>query len=114
MRRRDVSACVRILAAHPVAGPRYGEGISQLRLYGCSFVRIPTEPNPLQIKGSSEPMTVHCRPMLPKDVRPCVEILAVHPVVAPRYGDSIDQLRPAWLSLLGCEAFRAWFLKRSE
>ena len=31
MRRRDVSACVRILAAHPVAGPRYGEDISQLR-----------------------------------------------------------------------------------
>lgn len=52
-------------------------------------------------------MTIHCRPMLPKDVRPSVEILAVHPVVAPRYGDSIDQLRPAWLSLLGCEAFRA-------
>ena len=52
-------------------------------------------------------MTIHCRPMLPKDVRECVEILAVHPVVAPRYGDSIDQLRPAWLCLLGCEAFRS-------
>ena len=31
MRRRDVSACVRILAAHPVAGPRYGESIDQLQ-----------------------------------------------------------------------------------
>jgi len=31
MRRRDVSECVRILAAHPVAGPRYGENIDQLQ-----------------------------------------------------------------------------------
>ena len=57
-------------------------------------------------------MTIHCRPMLPKDVRECVEILAVHPVVAPRYGDSIDQLRPAWLRLLGSEAFRS--INKSE
>ena len=59
-------------------------------------------------------MTIHCRPMLPKDVRECVEILAVHPVVAPRYGDSIDQLRPAWLRLLGCEAFRSMIFEESE
>jgi len=51
-------------------------------------------------------MGVHYRPMRPKDVRECAEIVAAHPTVGPRYGDAISQLRPAWLRLLGSEAFR--------
>jgi DNA-binding CsgD family transcriptional regulator len=45
--------------------------------------------------------------MRPKDVRECVEVVATHPVVGPRYGGAIAHLRSAWLKLLGQEAFRA-------
>jgi DNA-binding NarL/FixJ family response regulator len=44
--------------------------------------------------------------MQPNDVRACAEIVAMHPVVGPRYGDTIADLRPAWLKLLGQKAFR--------
>lgn len=46
------------------------------------------------------------RPMRPKDVRECIEIVAAHPVVAPRYGADISILGKVWLGLLGQEAFR--------
>jgi DNA-binding CsgD family transcriptional regulator len=46
--------------------------------------------------------------MRPKDVAPCVEIVAQHPFIGPRYADTICELRPVWLSLLGREAFRAY------
>jgi hypothetical protein len=43
--------------------------------------------------------------MRPKDVAGATAILASHPVIGARYQTSIDQLRSAWLQLLGCEAF---------
>jgi len=50
-------------------------------------------------------MTIRCRAMQPKDVAGATAILANHPVIGGRYQTSIDQLRSAWLQLLGCEAF---------
>ena len=52
-------------------------------------------------------MDVRYRPMRPGDVRECVQIVAADPNVAARYGNVIADLRPAWLRLLGCAAFRA-------
>ena len=51
-------------------------------------------------------MAIEWRPMRPNDVRACVDIVSAHPVVGPRYGSVIAGLRPAWLKLLGQEAFR--------
>jgi len=50
-------------------------------------------------------MSIRNRPMRPKDVRECVEIVAAHPFVGPRYGNAIDDLRAAWLRLLSCNGF---------
>jgi DNA-binding CsgD family transcriptional regulator len=50
-------------------------------------------------------MTIRHRPMRPKDVRECVEIVAAHPIVGPRYGSAIADLGPAWLRLLSCDGF---------
>jgi hypothetical protein len=52
-------------------------------------------------------MSIQWRPMRPKDVRGCVEIVASHPVVGSRYGAAIQQLAKVWLNLIGQEAFRA-------
>jgi DNA-binding CsgD family transcriptional regulator len=49
-------------------------------------------------------MAVRSRPMQPKDVRECVEIIASHAVIGPRYGRAIADLGAAWFRLLGCEA----------
>ena len=45
-------------------------------------------------------MTLRDRPMQPKDIDECVEMIAMHPVVGPRYGSAISELREAWLRLL--------------
>jgi hypothetical protein len=50
-------------------------------------------------------MSIRHRPMRPKDVRECVEIVAAHPFVGPRYGSAIEDLSPAWLRLLSCNGF---------
>ena len=50
-------------------------------------------------------MGIRHRQMRPKDVRECVDIVAAHPIVGPRYGSAITDLRPVWLRLLGREAF---------
>ena len=52
-------------------------------------------------------MGILWRPMRPKDVRGCADIVAAHPVNGARYGDQIIHLSKVWLSLLGREAFRA-------
>ena len=52
-------------------------------------------------------MALRFRPMQPKDSRECAEIIAAHPVISPRYGPAIHDLRPAWLRLLGCDAMIA-------
>jgi hypothetical protein len=49
-------------------------------------------------------MALRHRSMLPKDVAECAGIIAGHPVIGPRYGSAISDLRPAWLRLLECEA----------
>ncbi len=49
-------------------------------------------------------MTLRFRSMQPKDVRECAEIIGAHPVIGPRYGPAIRDLRAAWLGLLGSEA----------
>ncbi len=49
-------------------------------------------------------MALRHRPMRPKDVAECAEIIARHPVIGPRYGSAISDLRPAWLRLLESEA----------
>ncbi len=49
-------------------------------------------------------MPIRYRPMEPKDVRECAEIVAAHPVIGPRYGTRIGDLPKAWLRLLACEA----------
>ena len=43
--------------------------------------------------------------MRPTDVRKCADIVGAHPIVGPRYGTAIKDLAPAWLRLLGREAF---------
>jgi hypothetical protein len=53
----------------------------------------------------SEPsLKLRHRPMQPDDIRECVEILANHPVIGPRYGPAIENLPEAWLRALECEA----------
>lgn len=52
-------------------------------------------------------MAISYRPMRPKDVRECVDIVAAHPVIGPRYGGAVRDLKAVWLRLIGEEAFRA-------
>ena len=49
-------------------------------------------------------MTMRHRPMVPNDVRECVDIVAAHSVIGPRYGNRIGDLSKAWLRLFACEA----------
>lgn len=51
-------------------------------------------------------MAITYRPMLPKDVHECVDIVAAHPVMRQRYGDALSNLKAVWLALIGREAFR--------
>jgi hypothetical protein len=48
-------------------------------------------------------MTLRWRSMQPKDVKECAGIIAAHPVIGPRYGSAIADLRTAWLRLLGSD-----------
>ena len=49
-------------------------------------------------------MSLRWRPMEPKDVAGCAQIIAAHPVIGLRYGSAIKDLGRAWLRLLGAEA----------
>jgi hypothetical protein len=49
-------------------------------------------------------MKLRLRPMQPEDIRGCVDIVANHPVIGPRYGSAIAHLPEAWLRLLQSEA----------
>jgi hypothetical protein len=42
--------------------------------------------------------------MQPEDIPECVDIVANHPVLGPRYGPAIDHLAEAWVRLLQSEA----------
>ena len=59
-------------------------------------------------------MGLQHRPMQLKDVAECAEIIATHPVIGPRYGSAISDLRPAWLRLLECEAKVAKVIEEVE
>ncbi len=59
-------------------------------------------------------MALRFRPMQPKDVRECVQIIANHPVIGPRYGRSIRDLPKVWLRLMGCEAVRPTIFEAAE
>jgi DNA-binding CsgD family transcriptional regulator len=50
---------------------------------------------------------IRSRPLLPKDVRKCVEIVSTHEVLGPRYGDTLRYLPDAILSLIGRDALTA-------
>lgn len=52
--------------------------------------------------------------MRPKDVGRCAEVVAANPILAPRYGTAISDLRKAWLRLLGSEAFTAVVFEESR
>jgi hypothetical protein len=52
--------------------------------------------------------------MQPKDVRECVEIVASHPVVGPRYGAAIADLPKAWLRLLTSDAMLTGVFEETE
>ena len=49
-------------------------------------------------------MTIRYRPMCPRDVRACVDIIESIPSARRMYGDAIGDLHEAWLRVLGCEA----------
>jgi hypothetical protein len=49
-------------------------------------------------------VTIRYRPMEPRDVRECADIVAAHPVIGSRYGRQIGDLSKAWLRLLSCKA----------
>jgi hypothetical protein len=52
-------------------------------------------------------MTVRYRLMKPKDVPQCVERLAAHPVLGPRYGNLLEHFPSTIRSVLGLDSFRA-------
>jgi hypothetical protein len=49
-------------------------------------------------------MHLRHRAMQPEDIRECVDMIANHPILGPRYGPMIEHLPEAWLRLLQCEA----------
>src|SRR5579872_566958 len=52
-------------------------------------------------------MYLRNRPMQPRDIPGCIGIIAEHPILGPRYGNSISHLRAAWLRLVAADAKRA-------
>ena len=56
------------------------------------------------LDGSKIAVPLRWRPMQPADVDRCVEIVAAHPVIGPRYGVDIENLGRAWRKLLGSAA----------
>jgi hypothetical protein len=50
-------------------------------------------------------MSIRQRPMRPKDVRECMELVTAQPFVGPRYRDSVSHLHSAWLHLLSSDGF---------
>jgi hypothetical protein len=59
-------------------------------------------------------VALRSRPMQPKDVPECAEMVATHPVVGPRYGRAIRDLRPAWSRLLDFDAKSATVFEKVE
>lgn len=55
------------------------------------------------LESSNIAVPLRWRPMQPADVDQCVDIVAAHPVIGPRYGADIENLGRAWRQLL-CSA----------
>jgi len=54
------------------------------------------------------------RPMETKDLQECIQIIGEHPIIGPRYGAAIQDLRSAWLRLLHSEAMIATVFEAEE
>jgi DNA-binding CsgD family transcriptional regulator len=54
------------------------------------------------------------RPMQPADVDRCVDIVAMHPVIGPRYGEDIEDLGRALRKLLGSAAVNTVVFERID
>lgn len=52
--------------------------------------------------------------MQPADIPECVDMVASHPLIGPRYGSTIELLPEAWLRLLQCEAHFATVILAEE
>jgi hypothetical protein len=59
-------------------------------------------------------MDVRYRVMKPNDFRTCVEGIATHPVLGPRYGNLIEQLPAALSSILGQDSVTALVFEEFE
>ena len=60
-------------------------------------------------------MGLRHRTMLQKDVADCIEVIAAHPVIGPRYRGRVKtDLYQAWLRLLGSEGMKAAVFEESE
>jgi len=66
------------------------------------------------LDGSKIAVPLRWRPMRPADVDRCVEIVAAHPVIGPRYGDDIENLGRAWRHLLGSAAINNAVFERVD
>jgi hypothetical protein len=53
------------------------------------------------LESSNIAVPLRWRPMQPADIDACVDIVAAHPVIGPRYGTDIENLGRAWRQLLG-------------
>ena len=47
-------------------------------------------------------MRLRRRPMTLRDVQPCAELIAAHPLESERYGQLVEQLPSAWKQCLRC------------
>lgn len=56
------------------------------------------------LESSNIAVPLRWRPMQPGDIDACVDIVAAHPVIGPRYGADIEKLGSAWRQLLGSAA----------
>lgn len=64
------------------------------------------------LESSNIAVPLRWRPMQPADVDRCVEIVAAHPVIGPRYGADIESLGHAWRQLLGSAAINTAVFER--
>ncbi len=66
------------------------------------------------LESSNIAVPLRWRPMQPADVDQCVDIVAAHPVIGPRYGADIENLGRAWRHLLGSAAVNNAVFERPD
>lgn len=66
------------------------------------------------VEGSKIAVPLRWRPMQPADVEECVDIVAAHPVIGPRYGADIENLGRAWCHLVGSAAITHAVIERPD